>query len=287
MTSGNGALRARRQGGGTPVLQDWGSNAEYGMLRDVLLGPVESFSWMETNAQFSSIVRDTQRKGVGFDKQLAMRQHREMVEAYEDAGVTVHALDVNHDTPYQVYTRDSSFMTPYGAVVCQLANPRRRGEYAEVLRFYLGNRHSDLRHGQRRQFRGRRLQHDRTGRRAGRLYRPALRGGRGPAGRRLVRGRGLGGQIRADRRLLRPYRPDGLHAGRKAGGGLPGNHRTGRRRLAEGEEDRDRAGELPRHHGAGLQRHVPGRRAGHLTGAQQGPERQAARPGLYRLRSRK
>ncbi|MCK5622518.1 MAG: hypothetical protein KAJ11_09525, partial [Alphaproteobacteria bacterium] len=85
MTSGNGALRARRQGGGTPVLRDWGSNAEYGVLRDVLLGPVESFSWMETNAQYSSIVRDTQRKGVGFDKQLAMRQHREMVDAYEDA----------------------------------------------------------------------------------------------------------------------------------------------------------------------------------------------------------
>ena len=137
MTKGNGALRTRVAGGGTAVLQDWGSNAEYGILRDVLLGPVESFSWMETNAQYSSIVRDTQRKGLGFDKQLAARQHREMVEAYEGAGVTVHMLDVNEQTPYQVYARDSSFMTPYGAVVCQLANPRRRGEYAEVLRFYL------------------------------------------------------------------------------------------------------------------------------------------------------
>jgi N-dimethylarginine dimethylaminohydrolase len=139
MKNGSGALRARLEGGGTPVMRAWGSNAEYGVLRDVLLGPVESFSWMEANAQFSSIVRDTQRKGVSFDKQLAMRQHREMVEAYEDAGVAVHTLDVNHDTPYQVYARDSSFMTPYGAVVCQLANPRRRGEYAEVLRFYLDN----------------------------------------------------------------------------------------------------------------------------------------------------
>ncbi len=49
-----------------------------------------------------------------------------MVEAYEAAGVTVHSLAVNAHTPYQVYARDSSFMTPYGAVVCQLANPRRR-----------------------------------------------------------------------------------------------------------------------------------------------------------------
>ena len=30
-------------------------------------------------------------------------------------------------------------MTPYGAVICQLANPRRRGEYASALRFYLAN----------------------------------------------------------------------------------------------------------------------------------------------------
>jgi N-dimethylarginine dimethylaminohydrolase len=106
-------------------------------LRDVLLGPVESFHWMADNAAYSSIVRDTLRKGHRFDKQLAVRQHREMVEAYEAAGVSVHTLAVNEHTPYQVYARDSSFMTPYGAVICQLANPRRRGEYAEALRFYL------------------------------------------------------------------------------------------------------------------------------------------------------
>ena len=84
------------------------------------------------------MVRDSERKGKDLDKQLAMRQHRELVAAYEDAGVTVHLLPQDEMTGYQVYTRDSSFMTPFGAVVCQLANPRRRGEYAAVLRFYLG-----------------------------------------------------------------------------------------------------------------------------------------------------
>lgn len=137
MNRSNGHLQARVAGGGTPRLEDWGADCEYGVLRDVLLGPVESFHWMADNAAYSSIVRDTLRKGHRFDKQLAVRQYREMVEAYEDAGVRVHSLAVNEHTPYQVYARDSSFMTPYGAVVCQLANPRRRGEYAEVLRFYL------------------------------------------------------------------------------------------------------------------------------------------------------
>ena len=89
------------------------------------------------NAQWSSLVRDTIRKGHKFDKQVAMRQHREMVDAYTQAGVTTHFLPLEMSNPYQVYARDSSFMSPYGAVVCQLANPRRRGEYAAVLRFYL------------------------------------------------------------------------------------------------------------------------------------------------------
>ncbi len=139
MTDTQAALRVRSAGGNTPTLTAWGVNSEYGVLRDVLLGPVETFHWVEDNAEFSSIVRDTLRRGDRFDKQLAMRQHREIVDAYETAGVKVHTTEGNEYTPYQVYTRDSSFMTPYGAVICQLANPRRRGEYANVIRFYTSN----------------------------------------------------------------------------------------------------------------------------------------------------
>ena len=133
-------LQARVEGGGTPEMSDWYLRSETGTLRDVLLGPAESFRWLGLeNAAWSSLVRDTLRRGLRFDKQLAMRQHREMVDAYEQAGVTCHYLPVDEDVPYQVYARDSSFMSPYGAVICQLANPRRRGEYATVLRFYLEN----------------------------------------------------------------------------------------------------------------------------------------------------
>lgn len=137
--AGNGALCARREGGGTPESSSWGVNSEYGVLRDVLLGPPESFRWTTGNAQFSALARAALRSGEQFDQQLAMRQHREMVDCYQDAQVRVHMMDVNETLPLQVFARDSNFMTPYGAVVCQLANPRRRGEYAEVLRFYLEN----------------------------------------------------------------------------------------------------------------------------------------------------
>ena len=134
-------LRARLEGGGTPEMNGrWYIKSETGPLKDVLLGPAESFRWLGIeNAAWSSLVRDTLRRGLAFDKQLAMRQHREMVDAYESAGVACHYLPMDEAVPYQVYARDSSFMTPYGAVICQLASPRRRGEYATCLRFYLAN----------------------------------------------------------------------------------------------------------------------------------------------------
>ncbi len=137
-TTTTGVLRTREEGGGTAVLTDWGVNSEYGTLRDVLLGAADSFRWLgEENAQYSALVRSTLRKGYVFDRDLALRQHAELVDAYRDAGVNVHLLEARDELAYGVYARDSSFMTPFGAVICQLASPRRRGEYATTLRFYL------------------------------------------------------------------------------------------------------------------------------------------------------
>ena len=126
-------LRARNPEGNTPVLTQWGCNSEYGNLTDVLLGPADNYKWLPT----SSISKATLKRGDAFDKQLAMKQHREMVDAYESAGVKVHWLEPDDDLPYQVYARDSSFMTPYGAVVTQMAQWWRRGEYGPVVRFYM------------------------------------------------------------------------------------------------------------------------------------------------------
>src|SRR5439155_9807826 len=41
--------------------------------------------------------------------------------------------------PYQVFARDSSAMTPGGAVITQLHQSWRRGEYAAAIRFYQGS----------------------------------------------------------------------------------------------------------------------------------------------------
>ncbi len=138
MSDQKSKLGIRVEGGGTREMTDWYLKSETGPLKDVLLGPAESFDWLgPENAEYSSLVRDSLRKGYRFDRDLALRQHAEMVDAYKDAGVNCHFLPLDHSTCMQVYARDSSFMTPFGAVICQLANPRRRGEYAAALRFYL------------------------------------------------------------------------------------------------------------------------------------------------------
>jgi N-dimethylarginine dimethylaminohydrolase len=62
-----------------------------------------------------------------------------MVAAYEEAGVTVHFLEPDRALPYQVFARDSSAMTPSGAVITQVQQWWRRGEYAPALRFYQSN----------------------------------------------------------------------------------------------------------------------------------------------------
>lgn len=109
----------------------WGVDSEYGVLRDVLVCSPQHLRWLPT----SSISKATLAAGLTFDRDLALRQHAEMVSAYAEAGVTVHHLAPDEHLPYQVFSRDSSFMTPYGAVVTQPAQSWRRGEYAPVIRF--------------------------------------------------------------------------------------------------------------------------------------------------------
>jgi arginine deiminase len=112
----------------------WGVDSEHGRLLDVLLCRPENFRWLPT----SPISKATLDSGASFDAGRARRQHDEMVAAYEGAGVRCHFLEPDPALPYQVFSRDSSVMTPWGAVVTQLRQWWRRGEYASVIRFYEG-----------------------------------------------------------------------------------------------------------------------------------------------------
>ncbi|HUX74977.1 MAG TPA: arginine deiminase family protein [Steroidobacteraceae bacterium] len=126
-------LRTRIDGGGTPRASGWGVDSEYGVLRDVLVGPIEHFTWQAGNA----VALRAERVGLRFDFGVARRQYAEMLDVYRQAGVKVHLLPAAAELPYQLFARDSSVMTPWGAVIMQLEKPYRRGEYAACLRFYL------------------------------------------------------------------------------------------------------------------------------------------------------
>ena len=126
------SLRVRREGGGTPRLNSWGADSDYGTLRDVLLGPIENYKWLQT----SSVSKKTLRRKVEFDPKIAAAQHREMVSAYTSAGVNVHTLEADENLPYQVFARDSSVMTPFGAVITNMANWWRRGENFRAIETY-------------------------------------------------------------------------------------------------------------------------------------------------------
>jgi N-dimethylarginine dimethylaminohydrolase len=126
-------LRARLEHGGTPRPANWGIDSEYGRLRNVLVGPVDYFSWQAGNA----VAQRSERIGLRFDFATARAQYAEMLDAYRQAGVEVHTLPGSPELPYQIFARDSSAMTPWGALILQPQKPYRRGEYAACLRFYL------------------------------------------------------------------------------------------------------------------------------------------------------
>lgn len=114
--------------------REWRIDSETGLLRDVLLCRPDHYSWQSTNA----VAVDTLRKGTAAPERAAFdAQYDGMVQALEAAGVACWYLDdPEPQLPYQVYTRDSSQITPWGPVITQLYRPQRRGEYAGVIRFY-------------------------------------------------------------------------------------------------------------------------------------------------------
>ena len=126
------SLKIRKPTEKTPELNYWGSRCEYDRLTDILLGPIENYKWLKT----SSVSKKSFRRGVFFDKDIAVEQYNEMVSAYESAEVNVHILENDPELPYQIFARDSSFMTPFGAVITNMAQPWRKGENFRAIETY-------------------------------------------------------------------------------------------------------------------------------------------------------
>ena len=192
--------------------------------------------------------------------------------------MTVHMLEPDPHLPYQVFARDSSVMTPSGAIVTQPAQRWRRGEYAPVIRFYQDSG-IPIAHMITAGSLGGRRRHDRrAGLHADRQRRGAHPGPGCGAARGLAASRGLGGADRADPGAVRPHRRPGFDPGAEARGRLRGI-RVGRtRRVAAGQGVRDPRGLDRGRVPARRQRDLAGRRPRDLDAALGAAERCDPRP---------
>ena len=119
--------------------RNWGINNDYAPLHDVLLGSPEHFRWVEAGPLIGRTLANAHMTGATFDLQTAMSQHAEMVSIYEQNGVTCHYLDADPVLHRNFFARDSSAMTPWGALICHMQLKVRRADYVTAIKFYQEN----------------------------------------------------------------------------------------------------------------------------------------------------
>ena len=114
----------------------FGIDNDYQPLRDVLLGKPDYYRWVEAGPLIGRTLANAHRTGAKFDLQTAMAQHAEMVSIYEDNGVTCHYLEPDPVLHRNFFARDSSAMTPWGALICHMQLKVRRADYVSAIQFY-------------------------------------------------------------------------------------------------------------------------------------------------------
>ena len=125
------SLKRRVSNGKTLPLKTFGFKNETDTLTDVLLGSPAHLRHLST----SSLSRKHLREAP-CNIQVAQAQHAELVSAYEHFNVKIHMIEPEPELPMQVYSRDSSVMTPYGPIITAMANWWRRGENYAAIRAY-------------------------------------------------------------------------------------------------------------------------------------------------------
>lgn len=125
------SLRRRNPAGGTRPLAQWGFRNETDVLTDVLLGSPAHLRHLATSSLSKKHLRENPA-----NIQTAQAQHKDLVAAYENFGVNIYWHQPEPELPMQVYSRDSSVMTPYGALITAMANWWRRGENYAAIRTY-------------------------------------------------------------------------------------------------------------------------------------------------------
>ena len=118
---------------------NWGINNDYAPLKHVLLGKPEYYRWVEAGPLIGRTLANAHKTGAKFDLQTAMAQHEQMVAIYEENGVCCHYLQPDETLHRNFFARDSSAMTPWGALICHMQLKVRRADYVTAIQFYQEN----------------------------------------------------------------------------------------------------------------------------------------------------
>lgn len=110
----------------------WGVDSEVGRLREILLCRPDHWA-IDKNA--NEVTKAAAEAGFNFDLETAKRQHREFAKVLESEGVVIGWLPELPSQISQTYTRDSSFMTPWGVVVTKMQAEIRKGEHVAIEDF--------------------------------------------------------------------------------------------------------------------------------------------------------
>jgi N-dimethylarginine dimethylaminohydrolase len=116
--------------------QGYGLDNQTGVLTDVLLGSPANLDWLPINSIARMALRNREKLGTTWSKERALAQWQAMVDVYTGAGVRVHLVEADAGLTHSVYTRDSTFMTPWGPVVAAIQTEARRRDYAVIARTY-------------------------------------------------------------------------------------------------------------------------------------------------------
>ena len=122
-----------------PSAKQWGIDNDYTRLRDVLLGRPLHYQWVDAGPIIGRTLANQHMTGIRFDLDTALAQHAEMVDIYESNGVRCHYLDADADLHRNFFARDSSAMTPWGALICHMQLKCRRADYITAIKFYQDN----------------------------------------------------------------------------------------------------------------------------------------------------
>lgn len=112
----------------------WSVDTEYGRLTDVMVSPPPHLDIMPCN----SVAIEALARGLECCSRTAEAQHHDLVEALRGEGVRCATIPADEALPDLSFTRDATFMTPWGLLGLRPAVEHRQDEVEHVLRHARG-----------------------------------------------------------------------------------------------------------------------------------------------------